>query len=230
MTPERRAQVVSFLRGLSAGFGPTGQAVLSEAAVALESAGTCGFCGREVHADLKPMCGDCAGGEDPATVALRADLAKAKEDHAGAIAAEQQRRLLAESRLAKAKERIAELEGVASLPTGSGGRSVGWGPRGAASVRTRRPRCMVGPHRRQEDRAVSALGYGDSWGEGDSPRPEDARHWQSIKASWVGPIHLAFRTCSARKAEEKTRGSTFGTGRRGDVTCPECREAIRGGA
>lgn len=77
---------------------------------------------------------------------------------------------------------------------------------------------------------MGTLGYGDSWGEGDSPRPgerpEDARHWPSLKASWVGPVHLAFRTCSARKAEEKTRGSTFGTGRRGDVTCRECREAI----
>lgn len=40
----------------------------------------CGFCGRETYADLKPMCGDCAGKEDPETARLRAELAKAKAD------------------------------------------------------------------------------------------------------------------------------------------------------
>ncbi len=34
---------------------------LREAADALEFVGTCGQCGREVHATLKPICGDCAG-------------------------------------------------------------------------------------------------------------------------------------------------------------------------
>lgn len=77
---------------------------------------------------------------------------------------------------------------------------------------------------------MSALGYGDSWGDGDSPRPgerpEDACHWQSSKPAWRGLIHAIFRECEARKAEAKVKGSTFATGRKCDVNCPECREAI----
>lgn len=98
-------------------------AVLTDAADELEAMGKCGFCGREVYSSLKPMCGDCAGREDPATVALQADLAKAREE-AGAVAAQHHRRErdlehernLAqmrsrelESSLAKAKEREATL-------------------------------------------------------------------------------------------------------------------------
>lgn len=86
MTPERRAEVVEGLRQSAQNHHGErySAAILTDAADELEAMGKCGFCGREVYSSLKPMCGDCAGKEHPDTVALRADLAKAKERLAAA--------------------------------------------------------------------------------------------------------------------------------------------------
>lgn len=108
MTPEQRTELVSKLRGMVMHLASAAWEAdaLREAADELEAMGRCGYCGREVYASLKPMCGDCAGTEGSATATLRADLAKAKADLADKEAG--YRSVITD--LVAARKRVRELE------------------------------------------------------------------------------------------------------------------------